>query len=88
MVGADGGVFAFGDARFESSCPSIGGCVGAAVAVMPDDSGNGYWVVTTTGAVYSSEMLSSSEHLGIREQSPPQFGRQMGRATGFSSPTV
>jgi Peptidase A4 family len=53
MVASDGGVFAFGDAKFEGSCPSIGGCSGAAVAVMPDASGNGYWLVTATGHVYS-----------------------------------
>ncbi len=52
MVASDGGVFAFGDARFEGSCPGIGGCSGAAVAVVPDASGNGYWVVTSTGSVY------------------------------------
>ncbi len=52
MVASDGGVFAFGDARFEGSCPGIGGCRGAAVAVVPDASGNGYWVVTSTGSVY------------------------------------
>ena len=52
MVGADGGVFTFGDAKFEGSCPSIGGCAGgAAVAVMPDSTGNGYWVVTAGGDV-------------------------------------
>jgi hypothetical protein len=53
MVGADGGVFAFGDAKFEGSCPAIGGCAGAAVTVMPDASGNGYWLVTATGHVYA-----------------------------------
>jgi len=53
MVGADGGVFAFGDAHFAGSCPSIGGCSGAAVAVMPDASGNGYWLVTASGHVYA-----------------------------------
>jgi hypothetical protein len=53
LVGADGGVFAFGDATFEGSCPGIGGCAGAAVAVMPDASGKGYWLVTQTGHVYS-----------------------------------
>jgi photosystem II stability/assembly factor-like uncharacterized protein len=53
MVASDGGVFAFGDAKFEGSCPGIGGCSGAAVAVMPDTSGSGYWLVTTTGHVYS-----------------------------------
>jgi hypothetical protein len=53
MVASDGGVFAFGDAKFAGSCPGIGGCSGAAVAVMPDHTGNGYWLVTTTGHVYA-----------------------------------
>jgi hypothetical protein len=53
MVASDGGVFAFGDAKFEGSCPGIGGCSGAAVAVMPDASGDGYWLVTATGHVYT-----------------------------------
>ncbi len=53
MVASDGGVFAFGDARFEGSCPGIGGCSGAAVAVVPDASGQGYWLVTATGNVYT-----------------------------------
>ena len=53
MVASDGGVFAFGDAKFAGSCPGIGGCAGTAVAVMPDHSGNGYWLVTTTGDVYA-----------------------------------
>jgi hypothetical protein len=53
MVASDGGVFAFGDAQFEGSCPGIGGCSGPAVAVMPDASGKGYWLVTQTGNVYS-----------------------------------
>ena len=52
MVGADGGVFTFGDAHFEGSCPAIGGCPGgAAVSVIPDSTGNGYWLVTAGGGV-------------------------------------
>ena len=53
MVASDGGVFAFGDAQFEGSCPGIGGCNGAAVSVVPDASGRGYWLVTQTGNVYT-----------------------------------
>lgn len=53
MVASDGGVFAFGDAKFAGSCYSIGGCAGPAVAVMPDATGLGYWVVTQTGNVYT-----------------------------------
>jgi hypothetical protein len=53
MVASDGGVFAFGDARFAGSCPGIGGCAGKAIAVMPDSTGKGYWLVTNTGNVYA-----------------------------------
>jgi YVTN family beta-propeller protein len=53
MVASDGGVFAFGDAQFEGSCPGIGGCSGAAVGVAPDGSGKGYWLVTATGHIYT-----------------------------------
>jgi hypothetical protein len=52
MVAADGGVFAF-NSTFAGSCPAIGGCSGAAVAVAPDASGNGYWLATSTGHIYS-----------------------------------
>ena len=53
MVASDGGVFAFGDAGFEGSCPGSGGCSGAAVSVLPDAGGRGYWLVTATGSVYT-----------------------------------
>jgi hypothetical protein len=53
MVASDGGVFAFGDAQFEGSCPGRGGCSGAAVSVVPDATGRGYWLVTQTGNVYT-----------------------------------
>jgi hypothetical protein len=45
MVAKDGGVFAFGNAHFEGSCASIGGCDAPAVAVVPDATGNGYWLL-------------------------------------------
>jgi hypothetical protein len=53
LVGADGGVFAFGDARFHGSCPQIHGCSGSVVAVVPATGELGYWVVTSTGHVYA-----------------------------------
>ena len=53
MVASDGGIFAFGDAAFEGSCPGIGGCAGAAVAVAPDESGRGYWLITASGHIYT-----------------------------------
>jgi hypothetical protein len=53
LVGADGGVFTFGDAKFEGSCYSIGGCSSGVTAMVTDASGNGYWLVTNMGAVYA-----------------------------------
>ena len=53
MVASDGGVFAFGDAHFAGSCPGSAAARDAAVAVVPDATGQGYWVVTQTGHVYA-----------------------------------
>jgi surface antigen len=51
MVASDGGVFAFGDATYQGSCPAIGGCR-TVQAVIPDATGDGYWVINQTGGVY------------------------------------
>jgi hypothetical protein len=45
MVASDGGVFAFGNARFVGSCATIGGCPAPVVAVVPDATGDGYWLL-------------------------------------------
>ena len=45
MVASDGGVFAFGDAHFAGSCASIHGCPAPVVAVVPDATGHGYWLL-------------------------------------------
>ncbi|HUC03918.1 MAG TPA: fibronectin type III domain-containing protein [Acidimicrobiales bacterium] len=54
LVGQDGGVFTFGDAKYEGSCYNVvgGACYGKVVAVAPDATGNGYWVFTSAGEVY------------------------------------
>ncbi|HYD10834.1 MAG TPA: hypothetical protein VEA78_12095 [Acidimicrobiales bacterium] len=51
FVGADGGVFAFGSARF------LGAMAGRpmnapVVAMVPTPSGNGYWLVGSDGGVF------------------------------------
>jgi hypothetical protein len=53
LVAADGGVFTFGDAKFEGSCPGIGGCSSGIAGMMTDSTGNGCWLVTYTGDVYT-----------------------------------
>ena len=59
LVAADGGVFAFGDARFVGSCPGSGRCTGATTAIVPGPTGSGYWIVTALGRVYPFGDVSS-----------------------------
>ena len=54
LVGADGGVFAFGDATFSGSCYQTPcGSNTAVAAAVPDKSGNGYWFLMTNGLSYN-----------------------------------
>ncbi|HKN41070.1 MAG TPA: hypothetical protein VJ456_18390, partial [Acidimicrobiia bacterium] len=52
MVGSDGGIFAFGDARFNGS---MGGKpLNAPVqSLVPDPDGSGYWLVASDGGVFA-----------------------------------
>ena len=52
LVGSDGGVFTFGDARFAGS---MGGkpLNKPMVAIVPTQSGNGYWEVAADGGVFA-----------------------------------
>lgn len=53
LVGADGGLFSFGDARPAGSCAQKGHCAGPVVAAVADATGSGYWLVTASGHIYS-----------------------------------
>jgi hypothetical protein len=48
MVGADGGIFALGDAAYQGSLPGIG-MRATAVALLPTRTGLGYLVDTASG---------------------------------------
>ncbi|HXW80464.1 MAG TPA: G1 family glutamic endopeptidase [Acidimicrobiales bacterium] len=47
LVARDGGVFAFGNARFAGSCASGAGCPAPVVTLVPDVTGKGYWLLLT-----------------------------------------
>ncbi|KJE75549.1 hypothetical protein [Ferrimicrobium acidiphilum] len=76
MVGADGGVFNFGNAAFYVSTYSDGlsGLIGshplvsAVVGMVPTANGQGYWLVTKTGFICdfgSANFLGDSSSLGL-----------------------
>jgi hypothetical protein len=53
-AGTDGGVFAFGDAPFYGSLPSIGVApTGPVVGIVSTPSGAGYWLVSADGGVFA-----------------------------------
>jgi len=54
LIGADGGVFAFGDATYEGSCYQVPcGSNTAVAAAVADKTGNGYWFLMTNGTSYN-----------------------------------
>ena len=53
LIGADGGVFAFGDAGFVGSLPALGVHVSDIVGAVPTADGKGYWLVGADGGVFA-----------------------------------
>jgi hypothetical protein len=74
LVGADGGIFSFGNAPYEGSLPGIG-LHATAVAVLPTASGQGYIIVTSNG-----------QAVGFGDA--PQFGDVAGVVPGYSGHLV
>jgi 3-phytase len=52
LVARDGGIFAFGDARFHGSTGAIR-LAQPIVAMAPTPSGNGYWLVASDGGIFA-----------------------------------
>jgi len=69
MVGADGGVFAFGDARFRGS---MGNRVlnQPVVGLVPTPDNSGYWLVASDGGVFSFDATFSGSMGGTRLNRP------------------
>ncbi|MHB8219104.1 MAG: prenyltransferase/squalene oxidase repeat-containing protein, partial [Acidimicrobiales bacterium] len=53
LVGADGGVFAFGGAGYYGSLPALGVGVHDIVGMAPTPDGRGYWLVGADGGVFA-----------------------------------
>jgi|GEM_PF-3138752 len=52
LVASDGGVFAFGDAKFLGS-PAAGSLNKPVVAIQPTPTGQGYWLVASDGGIFA-----------------------------------
>ncbi|HUY22039.1 MAG TPA: right-handed parallel beta-helix repeat-containing protein [Acidimicrobiales bacterium] len=68
LVGADGGVFAFGDAKSHNSLPGLGIQVNNIVGITPTSTGLGYWLVGSDGGVFAfgdAKSYNSLPGLGI-----------------------
>ena len=69
MVGSDGGIFAFGDARFVGS---MGGQpLNAPVqSLVPDPDGSGYWLVASDGGVFAFDAPFRGSMGGVKLNAP------------------
>jgi len=79
MIGADGGVFAFGDAGFAGSLPGLGVQVHDIVGVVSTHDGRGYWMVGADGGVFAfgdAGFVGSLPGLGIHVNDITAFARQ------------
>lgn len=78
MLGSDGGVFAFGTARFAGSVPGLGlgSLGGAVVGLVPDPDGTGYWAVGADGGVFAfdARFTGSFPALGLGSLNQPIVG--------------
>ena len=53
MVGADGGIFAFGDAGYAGSLPGDHVAVSNIVAIISDPTTDGYYLIGSDGSVWN-----------------------------------
>ena len=76
LVGADGGIFNFGDAGFYGNTYSLGlsglggshPLVSQVVGIVPTANGGGYWMATQAGFIYSfgdADFLGNTYSLGL-----------------------
>jgi hypothetical protein len=69
MVASDGGIFAFGDARFAGSMGATR--LNAPVqSLVPDPDGGGYWLVASDGGVFAFEAPFRGSAGNIRLNAP------------------
>ena len=61
MVGADGAIYAFGDAPYEGSLPGLGVRVSKPIIGMAPAGQNGYWLFGSDGGTFA---FGSALYLG------------------------
>ena len=74
LVGADGGVFNFGDAGFYGSLPGSGVHVSDIVGIAATPDGHGYWLVGADGGVFSFGDAGFYGSMGGKHLAAPVVG--------------
>jgi len=69
MVGSDGGVFSFGDARFHGSTGNIH-LTKPVVGIVPNADNSGYWLVASDGGVFAFNARFRGSMGGVRLNRP------------------
>ncbi|MHB1713170.1 MAG: hypothetical protein ACYCV7_17585 [Acidimicrobiales bacterium] len=83
LVGRDGSVYAFGDARYYGSLPSVGVTPGhPVVGMVATPNGQGYWLVASDGGIFSFGNASFHGSTGGIPLNRPIVGMAVDPATG------
>ncbi len=69
LAAADGGVFAFGDARFAGSLASVA-LRAPVVGIARDPDGRGYWLAAADGGVFAFDAPFLGSMAGTRLAAP------------------
>jgi hypothetical protein len=72
VLGADGGIFSFGDAEFQGSIPGYGLCrFPAGVQLTASSGGEGYWILGDDGSTWA--FGDAVDHGSVSELGLPAF---------------
>jgi hypothetical protein len=90
LAGVDGGVFAFGNARFYGSCREAGsGCrqntAGVVIDIVATPDGKGYWLASLDGGVYA---FGDAPYLGSAGRADPALPGGGANVDALSAPVI
>ena len=82
LVGADGGVFAYGNAAYHGSVPGVGVHIDDIVAMARSPGGGGYWMAGADGGVFAFGDAAFHGSMGAQRLDRPVVAMAADPATG------